>query len=72
MNTMTMNTMTMNSLKKDLAEALIILSKGKLKVDIAEKIASKSVNNVDLGNSALVHKGTNWYAKEILKQIKFA
>lgn len=68
-----MSTMTetvANNLKRDLVSSLTLLSNGKLNVDLARKIAEKSINKIDLNNSALVHKGTNWYAREILSSIK--
>ena len=65
-----MTTITDNDVKNltnDLATALLSLSKGKLDAGRALAIAKKSVSNIDLKNSALAHKGTNWYAKEIIK-----
>lgn len=70
---MSMSTITQSDVKNltsDLASALYKLSDGKLNVDSAQRMAEKSIKNIDLTNSALAHKGTNWYAKEILKVIK--
>lgn len=65
-----MNTMNLNNLKSDLITALQEFSEGKLSYEVAEKVATKSMNSFDINNSSLVHKGTNWYAKEILKVLK--
>lgn len=56
---------------KDLAYAMVAFSEGKLSSDLAQRIAEKVINNVDLKNEALMHKGTNWLAKEILGKISY-
>ncbi|MCX2811415.1 MULTISPECIES: hypothetical protein [Bacillus] len=65
-----MSTVTLNNLKDELTEQLVILSKGRINDDIAKLIANKSVNSLDFENSALAHKGVNWYAKELIKSVK--
>jgi hypothetical protein len=69
---MLMTTITNNdvkNLKSELANALTVLSKGELDIKSVKEIVDRSVDNIDLDNSALFHKGTNWYAKEILKMV---
>jgi hypothetical protein len=54
------------SLKEQLKYALIEISYGQVSEDEAEEIAEKSIDKFDFSNSALNHKGMNWYAKAIL------
>ncbi|PEZ29499.1 hypothetical protein [Bacillus cereus] len=60
-----------NSLSKQLSNALVNFSEGKLRDSDAEKIAYVTIQNIDFSNSALAHKGINWFAKEILKKINY-
>ncbi|WP_297416830.1 hypothetical protein [Clostridium sp.] len=62
----TVNRETTISLKDQLKNALVEFSYGKLNENRAEQIADKAMNKFDYSNSALNHKGMNWYAKEIL------
>lgn len=54
----------------DLAIALVYFSKGKLNPQEAEKLAKKTLSEVDLDSPHLSHKGLNWIAKETLKRHK--
>jgi hypothetical protein len=56
---------------KQLQEALVKFSNGKLPEGDAQKIAEIAVRNVDIdNNAALQHKGLNWFAKYLLSRIK--
>ena len=58
-------------LENDLSEALIKFSSGKLNSNEANKIACSTIKNIDFENSALAHKGVNWYARQIIDIIDF-
>ena len=60
------------SLQESLAKALIKLSYDKLNMKQSKFIASKAIEKIDFKNSALMHKGVNWYAKQILNSIDIA
>ena len=47
------------------------LSKGKIEKILANNVATRIVNNIDLNNSAVMHKGVEWIAKEIIDSIDF-
>ncbi len=62
----------LNSLSNELSDALVKISNGRLSDGIADQIANVTIKNIDFSNSALTHKGINWFAKEILKKIDFS
>lgn len=62
----TVNKANTISLKEQLKVALVEFSYGQLNENKAKQIADKAMNKFDYSNSALNHKGMNWYAKEIL------
>lgn len=53
-------------LARDLAGAIVRMSKGKISTDTAEIVANRVVPKLDFRNSAVAHKGVNWFAKELL------
>lgn len=53
--------------KEEILSSLLRLGKDRLTVEQAEIIVSKL--KIDTNNSFLMHKGPNWFAKEILKKI---
>ena len=57
------------SIQGELAKALYKFSYGRLTVEQAEKRAEEVMKNFDSQNEALAHKGINWYAKQILKNM---
>ena len=59
-------------LECSLGLTLLKESKGKLNLMQCNALANKFINKLDLDNSALMHKGINWYAKEILSRIDFS
>lgn len=59
------------SLSGQLSEKLLELSSGRLNNDISDQIAQRAINNIDFDNSALTHKGLNWYAENIINMIDF-
>lgn len=59
------------SLINELAKALMKFSNNKLSDIQAKKIAQIAIGNIDFNNSALAHKGLNWYAREIVDTIDF-
>ncbi|MCM3633981.1 MULTISPECIES: hypothetical protein [Paenibacillus] len=69
MTTLTKENQTL--LVKELSNALIKFSQEKLSPVLANKVATLAVENVDFTNSALAHKGINWYAKDLLKRINY-
>lgn len=56
----------LNSIEKDLSLALVNFSNGKISVPESVNLAREAMKNIDFSNSALAHKGINWFAKEIL------
>ena len=69
MTTLTKENQTL--LAEELTNALIKFSQEKLSPVLANKVATLAVENVDFTNSALAHKGINWYAKDLLKRIQY-
>lgn len=59
------------SLRNELTKALMKFSNNKLSDVQANKIAQIAIGNIDFNNSALAHKGLNWYAREIVDTIDF-
>lgn len=59
------------SLINELTKALMKFSNNKLSDVQANKIAQIAIGNIDFNNSALAHKGLNWYAREIVDTIDF-
>lgn len=59
------------SLINELTKALMKFSNNKLSDIQANKIAQIAIGNIDFNNSALAHKGLNWYAREIVDTIDF-
>lgn len=69
------NTITRNEkliFTNSLKESLAMLSEGKLSKQVAGDIASSISDQIDLNNEALMHRGTQSLAKEILSKIKFS
>lgn len=58
-------------LQKDLSLAIFRFSYGKLSDNQSKGLAKKVIKNIDFSNSALAHKGVNWFAKEIIDVIDF-
>ncbi|GAA4881726.1 hypothetical protein GCM10023310_72210 [Paenibacillus vulneris] len=54
-----------------LSEALVKFSDKKMSFSIAKKVADIALKNIDFSNSTLSHKGINWYAKDLLKKIRY-
>lgn len=71
MITLTLNANDFYSIENDLSKALVKFSYGKLNVIQANKLAKSVVPKMDFSNSALAHKGVNWYAKEILDVVDY-
>ena len=55
-------------LKKEILSSLLALSNGKITISDAEKIVSAI--RIDMNNPYLMHKGPNWFAKDILSRLK--
>lgn len=53
-------------LERDLASAIIRMSKGTVTTFVAEAVANRLVPQLNFNNSAIAHKGVNWFAKEII------
>lgn len=68
---MTITAKSLESLEHELALAISKYSSGKLNYSQSKKLAEKSIQNIDFSNSALAHKGVNWYAKELVDMIDF-
>ena len=61
------------SIESKMTKALVIFSQGRLSYERASKIAKKAApifGKASMKNQVLVHKGLNWYAKELLKAIE--
>lgn len=54
------------SFEKNLSDALVRFSHGKVSDEKAKKIAEIAIKNIDFENPFFNHKGINWYAKELL------
>lgn len=52
----------------ELTTLLLRLSKNKLDHDVAESLAKSNLENLDLNNPYLAHKGLSWIANQILKK----
>lgn len=57
------------TIEEELARALYKFSYGRLSVEEAEEKAREVMENFDLNNEALSHKGINWCAKEIISKM---
>ncbi len=57
------------SIQEELAKALYMFSDRKLTVEQAEERAEIVMENLDLQNEGLGHKGFNWIAKQNLKKM---
>ena len=57
------------TIESELTNALLRFSFGKLTVEEAEDRARTAAANWDSSNKALVHKGLNWYAKQIVAKL---
>ncbi|MBD8839930.1 hypothetical protein IFU39_19125 [Paenibacillus sp. CFBP 13594] len=53
-----------------LAKALVRFSDKRISFQKAEQVANVVMRKVDFSNSALSHKGINWFAKDLIKQFK--
>ncbi|GEL76582.1 hypothetical protein [Tenuibacillus multivorans] len=58
-----------NAIARELSIALVKFSKDNLSTEEAERIAEIVLEDIDLDNPTLAHKGINWLAKDILRQI---
>lgn len=58
-------------MEKELTQALSKRSGGKLSLTQSNNIAHSAIANIDFNNSALMHKGVNWIAKQIIDIIDF-
>lgn len=58
-------------LQRDLSTALVNLSNGRLNKNQADNLAEGAIKNLDFKNSALAHKGVNWFARKIINVIDF-
>lgn len=54
------------TLENELAIALFKFSYGRLSVTEAKETAKKVLPNYDTSNEMLMHKGLDWYAKQLL------
>lgn len=57
------------TIESELAHALLRFSYGRLTVDEAKKKAKIAAKNWDSTNEALIHKGLNWYAKQLISKL---
>lgn len=57
------------TVESELTNALFRLSFGRLTYEQAEAKSKAVAPNFDVNNEMLAHKGINWYAKELLKQM---
>jgi hypothetical protein len=69
MTTLTRQDMSM--LAEELSIAIEKFSNRRIPSNHAQKIAEIAVRNVDFNNSTLAHKGINWFAKDLLKKIRY-
>ncbi len=60
-----------SSLISDLSNTIFNFSFGKLDKLQADNLAKNAVESIDFKNSALMHKGVNWYARKIISMIYF-
>lgn len=58
-------------IEKRLAVDLFRLSSGKLNESLSKKVAHQAMKDIDFNNSALAHKGTCWFATQIIDAINF-
>lgn len=65
----TMTAKDLNSIEDDLSLALVKFSHGKLDINQSRDLARVAIKKLDFSNSALAHKGVNWFAKEIIDSI---
>lgn len=61
----------LSSLINELSGALIRFTQEGISQEQAQKIAYIAINSIDFNNSALTHKGVNWYAREIIDTLDF-
>ncbi|PYY28376.1 hypothetical protein [Paenibacillus illinoisensis] len=57
-------------LTNQLAKALVKFSENRISYLKAEEVANVVMKKVDFSNSALSHKGINWFAKDLIKQFR--
>ena len=60
----------LSSLINELSGLLIRFTQERISEDQAQKIADIAINSIDFNNSALTHKGINWYAREIIDTLE--
>lgn len=65
----TVNKDFMDFTEKEMTNQLIRFSKESLKEDEAKVMAKDIVKKIDWNNSALMHKGLSWIAKNYLEQV---
>lgn len=53
-------------LARDLAGAIVKMSKGSVSTKNAELVSERVVKKLNFENSAIAHKGVNWFAKELI------
>ncbi len=71
MNMLNVTANDKSSLRSDLSDAIFNFSFGKLNKLQADNLATNAVEGIDLKNSALAHKGVNWFAKKIISMVDF-
>lgn len=59
----------LSAFEKNLSNALVKFSQGKINNNRSKDLAKIAIKNIDLTNSALAHKGINWFAKEIIDSV---
>ncbi|MDP4093115.1 MAG: hypothetical protein Q8920_07110 [Bacillota bacterium] len=68
----TISNKELESIEKSLSEALVKFSDGKIDSFQATQISKSAVKNIDFSNSALAHKGINWFAKKLIDRVDFS
>ncbi len=56
--------------EKEIKAQMMMLSKKPIEEFEAEKLAKEVVRKIDWNNSALMHKGMSWIAKNYLEQVE--
>lgn len=55
--------------EKEMASQFLRFSKTPLEMEHAKQLAKEAVGRIDWNNSALMHKGLSWIAKNYLKNV---
>ncbi len=56
--------------QKNLADAINSMSFNRIRIEQANCLAEEAVKRIDFQNSALNHKGVNWFARRIVNAYK--